>query len=197
MVNKSSWFYSWHNRRIDTPRLVIRAIKPEDAENLFEYLSNKEVYRFEPGEPVDRQQAQEMAIELSTSPDFWAVELHVDHKVIGQIYFKQVEPHELMTWEVGYILNPNYQRKGYGSEGVSALVRTGFAAAGIHRVVAHCNPENTASWKLLEKVGFRREGLLKKNIFFRRDESGEPIWTDTFVYAMLTDENRQKGVPFA
>ena len=131
---------SWHNRRIATPRLVVRTFKSEDADDLYEYLSNNEVYRFEPGEPVDRQQAREMAIELSTSPNFWAVELQVEHKVIGQIYFKQVEPHELMTWEVGYILNPNYQRKGYGSEGVSALIRTGFTAAGIHRVVAHCNP---------------------------------------------------------
>ncbi|RPI82018.1 MAG: N-acetyltransferase [Chloroflexi bacterium] len=182
---------SWHNCTISTPRLVVRAFKPEDAENLFEYLSIKEVYRFEPGEPVDRQQAQELAAEMSTSPDFWAVELQVENRVIGQIYFKQVEPQELMTWELGYILSPHYQRQGYASEAVSALVQTGFPAAGIHRIFAQCNPENIASWKLLEKVGFRREGLLKKNIFFRRDERGEPIWTDTFVYAMLAEENRQ------
>lgn len=61
---------SWRNRMIATPRLVVRAFQPEDAEDLYEYLSNDEIYRFEPGEPVDRQQAQNLAVEMSTSPDF-------------------------------------------------------------------------------------------------------------------------------
>ena len=43
-------------------------------------------------------------------------------------------------------------------------------------------------YKLLEKIGFRREGLQKKDVFFRKDESGEPLWTDTLVYAMLAEE---------
>ena len=189
MAKKSSCFYGWRNCAIATTRLVVRAFQPEDAEDLYEYLSNEEVYRFEPGEPVIRQQAQNLAVEMSTSPDFWAVVLQAEHKVIGQIYFQQREQQHLMTWELGYIMSPRYQRQGYGSEAVLALLRSGFAAAGIHRVVAHCNPENTASWKLLEKIGFRREGLLKKEVFFRRDANGEPLWTDTFVYAMLAEEN--------
>lgn len=180
---------SWRNRMIATPRLVVRAFQPEDAEDLYEYLSNDEIYQFEPGEPVDRQQAQNLAVEMSTSLDFWAVELQSDHKVIGQIYLQQREPRHLMTWELGYIMSPRYQRQGFASEAVSGLLRNGFTASGIHRVVAHCNPENTASWKLLDKIGFRREGLLKKEVFFRRDENGEPLWTDTFVYAMLAEEN--------
>ena len=57
----------------------------------------------------------------------------------------------------------------------------------MHRVVAHCNPQNTASWKLLEKIGLQREGLLRQNVFFRRDVSGEPLWTDTCVYARLRE----------
>jgi [ribosomal protein S5]-alanine N-acetyltransferase len=180
---------SWNKRRIITPRLVVRAFRPEDANHLYEYLSNEGIYRFEPGSPIDRQQAQEFALEMSKTDDFWAVELRSEEKVIGQIYFKHIQPPHLMTWELGYILSPRYQRQGYTSEAVAALLRSGFANAGIHRVVAHCNPENTASWKLLERIGFRREGLLKKQVFFRRDANGEPLWTDTFVYAMLAEEN--------
>lgn len=181
--------HPWHNRTLFTSRLVVRTFRPEDASDLFAYLSLDEIYRFEPGEPIDLQQAQEQVTQMSTSPDFWAVELQTEQKVIGQIYFKQIDPPHLMTWELGYILSPHYQRQGYASEAIVALLQTGFAAAGIHRVVAHCNPENIASWKLLEKVGFRREGLLKKEIFFRRDTNGEPLWSDTFVYAMLAKEN--------
>ena len=179
----------WVNRKIITPRLIVRTFQPEDTENLYEYLSKDEIYRFEPGEPVDRQQAQELANEMSTSPDFWAVELQAEQKVIGQIYFKHIDPPHLMTWELGYIMSPRYQRQGYTTEAVTALLRNGFTKAGIHRVIAHCNPENTASWKLLEKIGFRREGLLKKEVFFRRDANGVPLWTDTLVYAILEEEN--------
>ena len=178
----------WRNRLIATPRLVVRAFRPDDADDLYEYLLLDDIYRFEPGAPIDREQAQKRAIEMAASPGFWAVELLAEHKVIGQVYFEQIEPHHLMTWELGYILNPYYQRQGYASEAAFALLQTGFSAAAIHRVVAHCNPENTASWKLLEKIGFRREGLLKKEVFFRRGTNGEPLWTDTFVYAILEEE---------
>ena len=181
---------AWRERRVVTPRLVVRAFQPEDAGHLYEYLSNAEIYQFEPGDPVDRQQAVKRAEEMSSSWNFWAVELQAEGKVIGQIYFEHVEPLYLMTWELGYILSPHYQRQGYASEAAAALVGVGFAAAGIHRVVAHCSSENMASWKLLEKIGFRREGLLKKNVFFRRDGKGEPLWMDSFVYARLADDDR-------
>ena len=55
-------------------------------------------------------------------------------------------------------------------------------------VTAMCNPLNTASWKLMERLGMRREGHLIQNIWFKRDERGEPIWSDTYEYAILADE---------
>jgi RimJ/RimL family protein N-acetyltransferase len=178
----------WRNRMIITPRLNVRAFQPEDGEHLFAYLSNGDVYRFEPGEPVNLQQAQKTAIEFASSPDFWAVVLRSEQQVIGQIYLHQIEPHHLTTWELGYILNPAYQRRGYAGEAVSGLLRGAFATGAIHRVIAHCNPENVPSWKLLERIGFRREGVLKKETFFRRDSNGCPLWTDTLVYALLDEE---------
>ncbi len=128
------------------------------------------------------------AAELAASPDFWAVELNATGKVIGQLYLKQIEPLEHLTCELGYILHPAYQRQGYGAEAAAALVGQTLTAGGMHRVVAHCNPDNAASWKLLEKIGFRREGLHRQNIFFRGDAAGAPLWTDTYVYALLAAE---------
>jgi RimJ/RimL family protein N-acetyltransferase len=172
---------------LNTPRLAIRRFHPEDADDLFEYLSDAQIYRFEPGEPLDRTQAGQRAADMAGSPDFWAIELREANKVIGQLYFKQIEPSEHLTCELGYILHPAYQQQGYGSEAARALVQHALAG-GMHRVVAHCNPENTASCKLLEKIGFRREGLLRQNIFFRRNAAGEPLWSDTCVYARLAKE---------
>lgn len=175
---------------LTTARLTIRRFRPEDADDLYAYLSDARVYRFEPGAPVDRERAGRMAADMAVSPDFWAVELRAAGKAIGQLYLKQIEPLEHLTCELGYILNPAWQGQGFGSEAAAALVRETLTSGGIHRIVAHCNPENTPSWKLLEKIGLRREGLLKQNIFFRKNAAGEPLWTDTYVYAILAAECR-------
>lgn len=179
--------------QIHTQRLVIRAFSMEDAQDLYEYLSDPQVFQFEPGEPINQEQAQSYALDMAINSDFWAIELRSEHKVIGQLSFNQLEPKKLMTWELGYILSPRYQRMGFTSEAASALVQYGFEQLMAHRVVAYCNPGNIASWKLLEKIGFRREGLLRKNIYFRKDEAGNPLWWDSYAYARL-EEKFEKSI---
>jgi len=173
---------------IETPRLLIRQFQEQDGQALFGYLSNPEVYRFEPGEPVSLERAIEIARKRSQTTDFWAVIQKSTHQLIGHLYFKQVAPVEFLTWELGYIFNPVYHNNGYATESASALIQYGFKQFGIHRVTAYCNPENIASWKVMEKIGMTREGKLKKNVFFRRDSHGLPLWTDSFVYAISRDE---------
>ena len=121
-------------RLIDTTRLTLRAFSPADAQDLYEYLSEPTVYRFEPGAVIDLNQAQKMAVELCASPYFWAVELKSERKVIGQLYFQQSEPLHLQTWELGYILSPAYQRQGYASEAAGELLNYAFSSLEIHRV---------------------------------------------------------------
>jgi ribosomal-protein-alanine N-acetyltransferase len=175
---------------IETDRLIIRSFDSNDWQDLFEYLADPAIYIYEPGEPATPHQAKELARERSTGTDFWAVVLKQKDKVIGHLYLKQIEPLELLTWELGYIFNPAYQRCGYASEAALALVRYAFFNYGIHRIVAHCNPENVASWKVLERVGFKREGLLRKNIYFRQAADGNPLWTDTYEYGILETDIR-------
>ncbi|MDO9085070.1 MAG: GNAT family N-acetyltransferase [Anaerolineaceae bacterium] len=174
--------------QIHTDRLIIRAFLESDTQDLYEYLSDPQIYRYEPGEPIDQQQAQNYASEMANKDHFWAVALESYKKVIGQLYFSQLEPEHLMTWELGYRMSPKYQNQGYGSESAQALVDYGFRELHVHRVVAYCHPDNVASWKLLEKIGFRREGLLRKNIHFRYDAEGNPLWWDSFAYARLEDK---------
>lgn len=173
---------------IRTERLIVRPFRAADAADLYAYLSNPQTYIYEPGEPITMSLAGVVAADMATSPDFWAVEVAAIGKQIGQLYLKQIEPLELLTCELGYIFNPAYQRQGYAAEAAAALVAHAFTVRRMHRIYAHCNPENIASWKLLERIGFRREGLLRQNIFFRRNASGAPLWTDTFVYARLAEE---------
>ncbi len=173
---------------IHTSRLLIRQFKEQDYQQIFDTLSNPLIYRFEPGEPITLEEAKEVAIKRSQNNIFWAVLLKSTDELIGQLYFPQIEPNEFMTWELGFIFNPAFQNKGYATESSAELIRYGFEHWGIHRVMANCNPENIASWRVLEKIGMRREGTLRKNIFFRTDVKGNPLWTDTFTYAILKEE---------
>lgn len=173
---------------INTSRLVIRQFHEQDYTSLFEYLSNPIVYRFEPGEPISLEKAKELTLERARGIDFWAVVLKDDQKMVGHLFFKQTEPKEFLTWELGYIFNPVFHNKGYATESAYGLIHYGFTHLGIHRVIAHCNPENIASWKVLEKIGMKREGYFRKNVFFRTAPDGFPIWVDTYEYAILKED---------
>lgn len=173
---------------INTPRLTIRRFQEQDYPALYEYLSDPSIYQYEPGGPISLEKAHELAIERARSNDFWAVVLNSTGELVGHIFFAQTEPQELMTWELGYIINPRFQNQGYATEAVHALFEYGFANWHIHRVVAHCNPENIASWKVMEKLGMKREGHFRKNIFFRMNPDGSPCWVDTYEYALLKED---------
>ena len=170
---------------IETGRLIVRPFRPDDWRDLLAYLSLPETYAFEPGEPINADRARGMAGERSRGRAFWAVELRAERRMVGHLYLGQVEPAELQAWELGYIFNPRDQRRGYATEATRALVAHAFAAMGAHRVVAMCNPANTASWRVLEKAGFVREGHLRQNVFFRRDIEGRPLWQDTLQYGLV------------
>lgn len=170
---------------METARLIIRRFLPGDWQDLFEYLSQKEVVKYEPYDVFTEERAKQEAIDRSNNPSFWAVCLQTTGKLIGNIYLSE---QKFNTWELGYVFNSNYQGKGYASEAARALLDLLFTDCGAYRIIAMCNPLNTASWRLLERIGLRREGHLIKNIWFFKDECGDPIWQDTYEYAVLKEE---------
>ncbi|MGN0479123.1 MAG: GNAT family N-acetyltransferase [Hominenteromicrobium sp.] len=169
---------------LQTERLIIRRFTEQDAEDLYAYLSRPEVVRYEPYEPFTREEALQAARERAEDPSFYAVALK-SGRVIGNLYFAQGE---FDTWELGYVFNDAYWGAGYASESAGALLSYAFQTLGVRRVIAMCNPENAHSWRLLERLGFRREGHLRQNIWFFRDDDGEPIWQDTYEYGLLREE---------
>lgn len=173
---------------IKTSRLLIRRFQNQDYKPLYEYLSNPIIYKFEPGEPISLEEAKEIIRERAQGMDFWAVVRNNDQRLVGHLYFHQTEPKEFLTWELGYIFNPVFQNQGYATESALGLIRYGFKHLGVHRVIAHCNPANIASWRVLEKIGMTREGNFRKNIFFHTNQDGSPNWIDTFEYALLKED---------
>lgn len=171
--------------RIETRRLTLRRFAAGDWPDLYEYLSQPETVRYEPYDPFDETQARAEAARRAGDEAFWAVCLRETGKVIGNVYLARGE---FETWELGYVFNGRFRGRGYATEAARALVSAAFAQEGAHRVIAMCNPENTASWRLMERLGMRREAHEIRNIWFRRDEAGNPVRQDTYLYAVLCEE---------
>jgi [ribosomal protein S5]-alanine N-acetyltransferase len=178
---------------IETERLILRGFSPVDDQDLYDYLSLEEVVKYEPYPVQTMEECKIEARERSYNTDFWAVCLKESNKLIGNIYFHQTEPKSFMTCELGYVFNPNYYHKGYATEACLRMMGYGFKELGAHRIVARCNTKNTASWRLLERLGMRREGHFKKPAYFKTDSEGRPIWHDAYHYALLAEEYKSKG----
>jgi len=170
---------------LNTERLLIRKFTPDDWFDLHEYLSQAAVVRFEPYEIYTEDASKREAITRSESDSFWAVCLKDGGKLIGNIYLAK---QEFDTWELGYVFNERYQGNGFATEAAFAMVDFVFKQKNAYRVIAMCNPLNHHSWKLLERLGFRREGHLRRNIWFKKDSVGNPIWADTYEYGVLASE---------
>ena len=163
----------------ETERLILRRYREEDLQDLYEYLSNPKVVEYEPYKPMSMEEVKDnLAWRISTE-EMIAVELKFNHKMIGNVYLGK---RDFDSLEIGYVFNDTYWGKGYAKESCEAMIQWAFAN-GAHRIYAECDPKNKSSWGLLEKLGFEREGYLKENVYFWKDEQGNPIWKDTYIYA--------------
>ena len=168
-----------------TPRLVVRSMGAEHARTLAAYRSDPQVARYQGWTPPftlaqARAFVAEMAGRAPISPGRWvqlAIEADGDH--VGDVAIR-VDDDGLQA-HVGITLARSAQGRGYAAEALTALIDHAFAA-GMHRVVAECDVRNSASARLLERVGMRREAEHRSASFWK----GE--WTDEYVYAVLAEE---------
>ncbi len=175
--------------KINTARLTLRPFAKEDAEDLYQYLSDPETVRFEPYEPFTRKQAQKEAEAREKNPAFIAVCLKDTGKLIGNLYLGKTRDRQ---YELGYVFNRAYWHLGYATEAAEALLRYAFTEMNTHRVCAGCDPRNRASEALMKRLGMRREALFRKSVSFRTDPAtGEPVWQDSLAYAILEEEWRK------
>ncbi len=177
---------------LTTKRMIVRPFLESDYQDLYEYMSREETYRFERGGPISLEKAKELARDWAKGTNFWAATLKDNKKPIGHVSFFPEGPEFLKAWQIGFIFNPVYQNRGYCSEASLAVIKYAFQKMGAHRIVAHCSPENVPSWKVLEKCGMKREGYLRKNFNVRDGEDGKPVWLDSYVYGILEEDFKSK-----
>jgi RimJ/RimL family protein N-acetyltransferase len=172
-----------------SPRLSLRLLRDEDAETFAAYRSDPEVARYQGWDtPYPLAEAQAFITLLTAPtpplPGEWyqlGLELKDGGALIGDCAFI-VRADDPRQAEIGYSLARAYQGQGYGSEAVSRLLDFLFGEAGLHRVVAITDVGNTASIRLLERVGFRREAHYIENVWFKG------AWGSEYAYGMLERE---------
>jgi RimJ/RimL family protein N-acetyltransferase len=114
------------------------------------------------------------------------VVLKESNKLIGDtlLFMRSVE---FRQGELGYVFNPAFHGQGYATEAAEVMLNLGFETFHFHRIFARCDPRNTSSYKLMERLGMRREAHFVHNEMFK----GE--WGDELVYAILENEWRAKN----
>jgi RimJ/RimL family protein N-acetyltransferase len=164
----------------------LRQFSKEDYNDLYAFLSERKDDEFESYPTITYENGNEHLKYRLNNDEFIALELKETHKVIGNIYLGKRQFNSL---ELGFIIKKSYQRQGLAYEAASFLIEKAFAE-GIHRIYGECNPRNTASWGLMERLGLTREGALHQNVSFKNDKEGHPVYEDTLIYAKLNPSGR-------
>jgi RimJ/RimL family protein N-acetyltransferase len=176
---------------IETSRLRLRPFARADVDAVYEYRRREDVARYLFDGPMSHESVAEAlqmrvgqeALDGEGSKIFLAVEAKSHHGLIGEVSLILRDAANRQG-EVGYIFHPDHHGKGYATEAARALLEMGFGGAGLHRMYARCAAANTASWRVMERVGMRREAHFREHIFVRG------AWDEEFVYAILEDEWR-------
>ena len=177
---------------LQTERLILRDFREEDWCDVHEYGSDPTVVKYMPFGPNTQDETKAFINRVlgnqKAQPRIsynFALINKLDDKLIGAcaVSIKTVESKE---GEIGYILNRNYWNRGYMTEAARQVVGFGFAQLGLHRIIATCDPANTGSYRVMEKLGMQREGYLREYKLWKG------TWHDFLLYAIL-DQECQKG----
>lgn len=179
---------------LETDRLILRDMVPEDWEAVYAYASDPEVTRFmfEPQAPeIIRKAVVEQArqVDKSQRNEFsFAIALKAENRLIGDCTLL-ITGHPLFHPRQGmihYCIHRDFWNQGIATEAVGALMRFAFEELRLHRLHTKLATENGASIRVLEKNGFRREGLFREEAYIKGQ------WHDEYTYAILDHEWRSK-----
>lgn len=165
-------------------RLLFRAIRDTDVPEIFALRSNPELMQYIPRPLITTLEEAKAHLKMiqdkieANEGINWAMTEKGKDKLISLIGFYRTE-NENYRSEIGYMLLPEYQNKGYITEAIQTLLQYGFNTMGLHSVEAIIDPRNLASEKVLLKNGFVKEAHFHENCFF----NGE--YLDSVHYSIL------------
>ena len=148
---------------LETERLRIRPYRLSDLDATLQMSQDPVLRKWIPSGVYNDDEHKEYVLKSSSdNPKDFILEDKFTRNIVGEMTFHLwfVE----RTWEIGWLILPPYQGQGYASEAATRLIDVGFVVLRLHRIIATADPENIASWRVMEKVGMRREGLFKQCI---------------------------------
>ena len=180
-----------------TERLTIRPAVPADADAVHAFRRLPEAHRWITAAPVGAEAFREHFADPVRLSRTLLVEERgsgggTGAAVVGDLYLhlrdawaqREVEDRaRAVEAEIGWVLHPDHQGRGLATEAVRALVDACFAHLGLRRVVAEAFLANEASWRLMERIGMRREATTVRDGLHR-----DLGWLDGVSYAVLADE---------
>jgi RimJ/RimL family protein N-acetyltransferase len=172
-----------------TDRLLLRPFEPTDLDALHDMQSRDDVTRYLYWQPRTREETEEA---LRRIVEMRAVDDESDGlrlaairrdtgALVGDLSLWRTS-REHQQGEIGFVVHPDHQGRGFATEGSVVMLRLGFEVARFHRIEASCDARNLASARVMERLGMRREAHFIENELVK----GE--WTDGLVYSILASE---------
>ena len=155
-----------------TERLSLRVMHPIDAEDMYDYAKRPEVTKYllwrEHEDIYFTRDYLNYINRRYALGDFydWAIIERESRRMIGTCGFTKIDvPNN--SAEIGYVLNPDFHRRGFGSEAVKRVMKFGFEELGLNRIEARFMQGNEASLALMKSVGMTFEGYMRDLIFVK------------------------------
>lgn len=172
---------------LQTERLILRQLTLEDIDFIFQHFSNPQVTQYLMDEPpVANVEEAQAIIKFFQNPESktrnrWGIMQKADHRLIGTCGFHKWDKAHLRA-EIGYDLAHDRWGQGIMTEALHAIINNGFDRMKIHRIDAFVYVNNSHSIQLLQKLGFKQEGLLRD--YFYLNET----FYDHFLFGLLRSE---------
>ncbi len=155
-----------------TERLLLRKMARGDADDMYDYAQRADVTRYLLWDPHPNRVYTVRYLSFVQSRyrngsfNDWAVVCRADGRMIGTCGFTRFD-RENRSAEIGYVINPRYQNRGYATEAVREALRFGFGVLGLHRIEARYMLGNDASRRVMDKVGMTPEGISRDACFVK------------------------------
>lgn len=174
---------------METERLAIRNFNNSDWEALHEMIGqyeSSELAAYDYQWPTAAEDIKGVAQWFASGDSFLAVCLKDTGRFIGFVSLNPELNEDSREFNIGYIFNFNYHGMGYATEACQAVIDYAFDQLQADRLITGTAAVNNPSWRLLEKLGFKRTG--ESTGSFRNDPDGKPIEFLGYTYAISSDE---------
>ena len=184
--------YAQNKPVLETDQLILRPLRKEDVSDLKEWLGDSSIYQYWGKRPGKSDLNPELLFQKSEKPTksfHWGIVHKQDYKVIGDMWVYLIENDRMA--KVAFRLSPAYQGNRLMTEALARVAIFCFEETELQRLWAEVHVQNIASYKTLEKAGFKREGLIREGKMVN-------TYCDYYLYGMTKAdyiEITDKGLP--